>query len=191
MVVSILCPKSAEVMWLELQRKSIIPNPINASISSEFIQVLIGCYKQPDNHQTGGQLLSIVADKLKFEEMMSLLPSLTEYEFSMARLHKLKFGRGMREVNESQVPRYRVVPEKLDHFLDFVTSSHVIQDQIVFWRGFRYPKCHPRNGTYTCRATVSSILQGDGVSRSFTKEYTNERHVRSLSGLYSKMSPRP
>ena len=34
----------------------------------------------------------------------------------------------MREVNESQVPRYRVAPEKLDHFLDFATSSHVIQD---------------------------------------------------------------
>ena len=46
----------------------------------------------------------------------------------MARLHKLKFGRGMREVNESQVPRYRVAPEKLDHFLDIVTNSHVIQD---------------------------------------------------------------
>ena len=128
MVVSILCPKSAEMLWLELQRKSIIPNPIDVSISSEFIQVLIECYKQPDNRQTGRQLLSIVADKLKFEKMRSLLPSLTEYEFSMARLHKLKFGRGIREVNESQVPRYRVAPEKLDHFLDFVTSSHVIQD---------------------------------------------------------------
>ena len=34
----------------------------------------------------------------------------------------------MREVNESHVPHYRVVPEKLDHFLDFVTSSPVIQD---------------------------------------------------------------
>ena len=89
MVVSILCPKSAEMVWLELQRKSIIPNPIDVSISSEFIQVLIECYKQPDNRQTGRQLLSVVADKLKFEEMRSLLPSLTEYEFSMARLHKL------------------------------------------------------------------------------------------------------
>ena len=47
------------------------------------------------------------------------MPSLTEYEFSMARLHKLKFGGGMRGVNESQVPHYRVAPEKLDHFLDF------------------------------------------------------------------------
>ena len=25
------------------------------------------------------------------------------------------------------MPRYRVAPEKLDHFLDFVTSSHVIR----------------------------------------------------------------
>ena len=57
--------------WLELQRKSIIPNPIDVSISSEFIQVLIECYKQPGNRQTGRQLLSIVADKLKFEEMRS------------------------------------------------------------------------------------------------------------------------
>lgn len=90
--------------------------------------MLIECYKQPDDCQTGRQLLSIVADKLKLEEMRSLLPSLTEYEFSMARLHQLKFGRGMREVNESQVPRYRVAPEKLGHFLDFATSSHIIQD---------------------------------------------------------------
>ena len=37
MVVSILCPKRAEIIWLELQRKSIIPNPIDVSISSEFL----------------------------------------------------------------------------------------------------------------------------------------------------------
>lgn len=137
MVVSILCPNSAEMVCLELQRKSIIPNSIDVSISSEFIQVLIECYKQQDNRQTGRQLLSIVADKLKFEELKSLLPSLTEYEFSMARLHKLKFGRGMREANESKVPRYRVAPEKLDHFLDFVTSSHVIQDLPFGMKSFK------------------------------------------------------
>ena len=71
MAVSILCPKSAEMVRLELQRKSIIPNPIDVSISSEFIQVLIECYKQPDNRQTGRQLLSIAADKLKLGEMRS------------------------------------------------------------------------------------------------------------------------
>ena len=62
MVVSILCPKSAEMVWLELQRKSSIPHPMDISISSEFIQVLIECYQQPDNRQTGWQLLSTVAD---------------------------------------------------------------------------------------------------------------------------------
>ena len=44
MLVSILCPKSAEMVLLELQRKSIIPNPIDVSISSGFFQVLIECY---------------------------------------------------------------------------------------------------------------------------------------------------
>ena len=127
-VISILCPGSVEMVWLEIQKKPIIPNSTDELISNEFLQVLIESYKQSGNRQTRRQLLSLVADKMKFEELKSLLPSITEYEFTMARSHTLKFGRGMREDDQSHGHRERATSEKLDHFLDFVTSSHVIQD---------------------------------------------------------------
>lgn len=126
-VTTIVCPHDAETTWTELQ-KSISTDSKDALITSEFLQVLLETYKESANRETRRQLLSIVADKMKFEDLKSLLPNLTAYEFSMARLHKLKHGKGMREPVETNVTRERVAPEKLDHFLDFVTSSHIIQD---------------------------------------------------------------
>ena len=127
-VTSIVCPNDSEEVWKEVQNLSCTQSKMHASFPSDFLQVLVETYKQSGNKETRRQLLSIVADKMKFADIKSLLPNLTAYEFSMARLHEMKFGRGMREPIQTNVPRDRVAPEKLDHFLDFVTSSHVIQD---------------------------------------------------------------
>ena len=127
-VTSIVCPLNAEATWSEIQKYFSTDCKDALMITSEFLQVLLETYKESANRETRRQLLSIVADKMKFEDLKSLLPNLTAYEFSMARLHNLKHGKGVREPVETNVPRERVAPEKLDHFLDFVTSSHIIQD---------------------------------------------------------------
>ena len=45
----------------------------------------------------------------------------------MANLHKSQFGRGA-QVPKTSTTRIRVDLRKLDHFLDFITSAHLIQD---------------------------------------------------------------
>lgn len=126
-ITSIICPFESESIWMEI-KKLICIDSQDSLISSELLQILTETYKESADKETRRQLLSILADKYKFEDLKTLLPNLTAYEFSMARLHHLKYGKGMRESNESNSPRERVAPEKLDHFLDFTTSSHIIQD---------------------------------------------------------------
>ena len=52
---------------------------------------------------------------------------MTRYCFSKARKHALVCGKGVL-VPQSIVHRTRVPPTQLDHFLDFITSPHIIQD---------------------------------------------------------------
>ena len=47
---------------------------------------------------------------------------------TQAKKHKEQFGRGASAPVSSGVPRERVDSSKFDHFLDFITSGHVIPD---------------------------------------------------------------
>lgn len=55
------------------------------------------------------------------------LPGLTRFRFMVARQHALVYGSGAPVPTNPQTRT--LIPEvKLSHFLDFITSSHVIQD---------------------------------------------------------------
>ena len=55
------------------------------------------------------------------------IPGLTRYRFNIARHHAILHGRGT-PVTITKSTRMYVAPEKLDHFLTFITSGQVIQD---------------------------------------------------------------
>ena len=56
------------------------------------------------------------------------IPGLTKYRYMMARQHILPHGRGTPVPSQSPQTRMVVPQEKLTHFLDFITSPHIIQD---------------------------------------------------------------
>jgi len=64
---------------------------------------------------------------LSLEEIRQYIPRLTEYCWKTARKHSLEFGKGV-PVPISRSPRIRVSETQLDHFLTFITSSHIVQD---------------------------------------------------------------
>lgn len=95
----------------------------------ELIEALVESYNNASHWSTRRQILSIMADKMPLKELKHYIPGLTRYRFSMARHHKLLHGRGV-VPSVDVVRRLKVDYTQLDHFLKFITSSHIVQDML-------------------------------------------------------------
>lgn len=96
-------------------------------VDNVLMKALTECYSNAFTWDTRRQILSIMADKVSFRSLKKCIPGLTRYRFSTARKHVLLHGRGA-PLPESSQTRLFVSPAQIDHFLDFITSPHVIQD---------------------------------------------------------------
>ena len=96
-------------------------------IDSALMEALVECYNNANHWSTRRQILSIMADKVSFKELQHWIPNLTRYRYNIARHHALLHGRGS-VVPVAKTTRMYVSPDKLDHFLSFITSTQVIQD---------------------------------------------------------------
>lgn len=97
------------------------------NIDSTLLEALTECYNNASHWSTRRQILSIIADKISYKDLQKWIPYLSRYRYNIARHHCLLHGRGsIAPVNSSA--RIHVPPEKLDHFLSFITSAHIIQD---------------------------------------------------------------
>lgn len=93
----------------------------------EILQALAESYLNTTHWSTRRQILSILADKLSLKELTHYIPGVTPYRFNIARHHRLLHGRGA-IVPTDITRRMKVDFAKVDHFLDFITSSHIVQD---------------------------------------------------------------
>ena len=129
-VLDLIAPNDAGLLWRSLKESSQINERYSEPSSSEtsLLTALVESYKQATHHSTRKQILSVMADKLSFKDLEQLIPGLSRYRFHSARLHRLQHGVG---APLSQMPiavRERVDPVRLEHFIDFITSQHIIQD---------------------------------------------------------------
>ena len=69
-----------------------------------------------------------MADKFSFKAFQKWIPNLTRYWLSEAGKHILVESRGVAPSLQSSQTRMSVSQIQLDHFLDFITSPHVIKD---------------------------------------------------------------
>ena len=96
-------------------------------LDSTLMEAIKECYVNAEHWSTRRQILSIVADKISFKEIKTWLPDLSRYRYNIPRHHHLLHGRGA-VVPISALTRMYVEPEKLDHFLSFITTTHIVQD---------------------------------------------------------------
>ena len=68
-----------------------------------------------------------MADKLSLNELRKFIPTITRYRYNIARRHRLLRGRSA-PVSVNINNRLRVDHAKLEHFISFITSPHIIQD---------------------------------------------------------------
>ena len=131
-VLDEVAPNQSDQLWQSLvTSKSMGQHPSSDDeerADEVLMQALAECYKNANNWQTRRQILSIMADKVSYKALQKWIPNLTRYRFSEARKHILVEGRGVAPSLQSSQTRMAVSQTQLDHFLDFITSPHVIQD---------------------------------------------------------------
>ena len=100
---------------------------LGENLPSERTQALAESYLNATHWSTRRQILSILADKLSLKELTHYIPGVTPYRVNIARHHRLLHGRGA-IVPTDITRRLKVDFAKVDHFLDFITSFHIVQD---------------------------------------------------------------
>ena len=93
---------------------------------------VVESYNELSDPGERNQVLSIIADILPFKWLQELIPEVARHQVNQAKKHKEQFGRGASAPVRSGLSREGVDSSKVDHFLDFITSGHVIQDLPFF-----------------------------------------------------------
>ena len=91
------------------------------------MEALAQCYQASDTWEKHRQILSIMADKVRFTKLLRYIPCLTNYRFTDAKRHCLTYGRGG-PVKSLRASRKDIACSQIKHFIAFITSSHIVQD---------------------------------------------------------------
>ena len=98
------------------------PSPEN-----KIVVTLVSLYEGATSWYTKMTILSIFVQHYSKSKLKSMVPGLTTWRIDQARKHSAVVGEGVSEEREPVV-RYRLDEEKVDHFLDFISSPHYLQD---------------------------------------------------------------
>lgn len=131
-VIGVISPANAPRLWKALQSSNIVNSMLGVGEISHpsevaYLEVLAEAYKKASSWDTRRQVLSIMAGVASFKAISEFIPGLTQYRFTVAKLHGLQHGRGA-PVPEMKSPHIRIERQQLDHFLSFITSPHLVQD---------------------------------------------------------------
>ena len=114
--------QSNELLALVANPTPTEPEPVN-----NVMATLLSLYEGATSWYTKMTILSIFAQHYTKTQLKDLVPGLTTWRIDQARKHAVVVGAGHSEVREP-VMRYRLEGEKVDHFLDFISSPHYLQD---------------------------------------------------------------
>ena len=129
-VLGEIAPNEEDGLWKALTSSSCRNNGRNdESVDESLMKALADCYNNANTWDTRRQILSYMADEATFSKISQYIPGLSRYCFSSARQHVLEHGRGVQVQVLPSSQRKKAVPQdKISHFLDCITSPHIIQD---------------------------------------------------------------
>jgi hypothetical protein len=129
--LNVIAPGDAGHLWEALKASNSVEKALGTTeelpADRKYLEALAETYQNASNWETRRQVLSIMADIVTFKRIQYYLPGLTEYRIKIARRHRLEYGRGV-PLPPNKSTRMRVDQSQLDHFLTFITSSHVVHD---------------------------------------------------------------
>ena len=132
-MLDVLAPENSQELWTELCDRYAVCSKSQVVVEgrsekeTELLNAFAESYLNAQHWSTRRQILSLMADKLSLKEMREFIPTVTSYRYNIARRHRLIHGRAAPLPNQEK-RRMRIEPVKLEHFVSFITSPHVIQD---------------------------------------------------------------
>ena len=131
-LLKVISTTNASSLWDALQKSKLVNEKLNInslSLPSEkkYLEALAGAYMIASSWDTRRQILSIMAGVASYNAACEFIPGLSSYGSTVASLHRLQHGPGA-PVPVEQSTRLRVTRDQLDHFLEFITSPHLVQD---------------------------------------------------------------
>lgn len=102
--------------------KSSFKHSADTTFDSSLMEALRECYNNANHWSTRRQILSIMADKVSFNDLKRWIPDISRYRFNIARHHLILHGRGSVRSPVKNTRMY-VKLDKLEHFLTFITMQ--------------------------------------------------------------------
>lgn len=174
--LEVIAPGDAGHLWTAVQSSRCVETALGMddNIDRKYLEALAETYQHATSWDTRRQVLAIIADLVPYRDIQKFIPGLTDYRIKEARMHILKYGRGA-AVPLTKSPRMRVNESQLDHFLTFITSSHVVQD-LPF--GQRY--LHLENGQVLETPNVIRAMIPQRIIEQYT-QFCKEDDMKPLS----------
>ena len=97
-----------------------------SSIPEGTFGPLLQAYRDAETCRYRCQILSFLTQTMSYKEIVQILPEVTHSKFYTAKNHAKLVGPGLPIT--APVIRQKMDPVKLDSFLDFITSEHIVRD---------------------------------------------------------------
>ena len=131
-LLKVISTANASHLWDALQKSKLVHKKLNInslSLPSEkkYLKALAEAYMIASSWDTRRQILSIMAGVASYNAACEFIPGLSSYGSTVASLHCLQHGPGA-PVPVEQSTHLHATRDQLDHFLEFITSPHLVQD---------------------------------------------------------------
>ncbi|XP_067037496.1 uncharacterized protein [Acropora muricata] len=118
-----LAPGSEADLWFS----TVESMPFGQSKPNDATERLVQAYKLADNRHTRLQILSLFVNIFSKSQLQEILPGISKRQIDEARKHTDLRGPG-KLPSPPEIRRMRLEATKTDHFLDFISSSSLLQD---------------------------------------------------------------
>ena len=131
-VLKVVSPENAGYLWSALQASKVVNDELGVEgilhpSQRVYLEAIAETYKNASSWDTRRQILSVMTGTASLASIQEYIPGLSQYRYTVANLHRLQHGIGTPVPNQPAA-RLRVDETQLDHFLQFITSPHIVQD---------------------------------------------------------------
>lgn len=130
----------------------------------DIVGRLITLYNSASSRVTQLEILSLFVQDYSKAQLKEMIPGITKWRIDEARRHAALYGPGTsKEVTKAH--RARMDPVKVDHFIDFISQPHFLQD-VAF-------------GTRIIKLSDGTTLEIPNVIRTVTSSRLVNLYIRS------------
>ena len=132
-ILRTVAPESASSLWNAIKKSDDVMEQLgDPKPNNDILLAIAESYKQASKQDTRRLLLSVIAGKISHTQLSRYIPDVTRYQYTAARKYSREVGANF-TVDQPQQHRTKVDITKVEHFIDFITASNVVQD-LLFGR---------------------------------------------------------